>query len=236
MKRFGYELFRGEPTTFAPVSDVPVPSEYLVGPGDNVKVQLYGKDNEEYDLVINREGEIQFPKLGTISANGLTFSELRKNLTLRINQQMIGIESNITMGKLRSIRIFIAGDAYKPGSYTVSSLSTVTQALFVAGGVNEIGSLRNIQVKRNGKLVARMDLYDLLLRGDASGDVRLRSGDVVFIPSVGGLVSVTGEVRRPAIYELKKMRPWRKLSTWLQVLNLAHTQSGAALSVSMLIV
>ncbi|MGS0696515.1 SLBB domain-containing protein [Shewanella sp. 0m-4] len=204
LKRFGYDLFAGEPTTFAPVSDVPVPSEYLVGPGDNIKVQLFGKDNKEYDLVINREGVIQFPELGPISVAGLSFSELRETLTSRISQQMIGIQSNITMGELRSIRIFVAGDAYKPGSYTVSSLSTITQALFVAGGINEIGSLRNIQVKRNGKLVGSMDLYDLLLRGDASGDINLRSGDVVFIPSVGGLVSVTGEVRRPAIYELKK--------------------------------
>ncbi|MCL1093792.1 SLBB domain-containing protein [Shewanella kaireitica] len=204
LQRFGYDLFEGEPTTFAPVSDVPVPSEYLVGPGDNIKVQLYGKENKEYDLVINREGVIQFPELGPISVAGLNFSELRKSLSQRIKKQMIGIQSNITMGELRSIRIFVAGDAYKPGSYTVSSLSTITQALFVAGGVNEIGSLRNIQVKRAGKLVGNMDLYDLLLRGDASGDMRLRSGDVVFIPSVGGLVSVTGEVRRPAIYELKK--------------------------------
>ncbi|PKG57311.1 SLBB domain-containing protein [Shewanella sp. GutDb-MelDb] len=204
LKRFGYDLFAGEPTTFAPVSDVPVPSEYLVGPGDNIKVQLYGKDNKEYDLVINREGVIQFPELGPITVTGLNFSQLRKTLSQRIKKQMIGIQSNITMGELRSIRIFVAGDAYKPGSYTVSSLSTITQALFVAGGVNEIGSLRNIQVKRAGKLVGSMDLYDLLLRGDASGDMRLRSGDVVFIPSVGGLVSVTGEVRRPAIYELKK--------------------------------
>ncbi|MGE6648202.1 SLBB domain-containing protein [Shewanella colwelliana] len=204
LERFGYELFQGEPTTFAPVSDVPVPSEYLVGPGDSIKVQLFGKENKEYDLVINREGSIQFPELGPISVAGLSFAELRESLNHRISQQMIGIESNITMGELRSIRIFIAGDAYKPGSYTVSSLSTITQALFVAGGVNEIGSLRNIQVKRNGKLVGTMDLYDLLMRGDASGDIRLRSGDVVFIPSVGGLVSITGEVRRPAVYELKQ--------------------------------
>lgn len=203
LERFGYELFQGEPTTFAPVSDVPVPSEYLVGPGDSIKVQLFGKENKEYDLVINREGVIQFPELGPITVTGLNFTELRESLNHRIQQQMIGIESNITMGELRSIRIFIAGDAYKPGSYTVSSLSTITQALFVAGGVNEIGSLRNIQVKRNGKLVGSMDLYDLLMRGDASGDMRLRSGDVVFIPAVGGLVSITGEVRRPAIYELK---------------------------------
>ena len=203
LRRFGYEMFAGEPSTFAPVSDVPVPGEYLVGPGDNIKVQLYGKENKEYDLVINREGVIQFPELGPIPVNGLTFSELRETLSQRIQQQMIGIESNITMGELRSIRIFVAGDAYKPGSYTVSSLSTITQALFVAGGVNEIGSLRNVQLKRNGKLVGTLDLYDLLLKGDASGDLRLHSGDVVFIPSIGGLVSVSGEVRRPAIYELK---------------------------------
>nr|WP_211164377.1 SLBB domain-containing protein [Shewanella salipaludis] len=204
LTRFGYDMFAGEPSTFAPVSDVPVPSEYLVGPGDSIKIQLYGKDSQTYDLVINREGVIQFPELGPISVTGLNFEQLRKSLSTQIKQQMIGVESNITMGELRSIRIFVAGDAYKPGSYTVSSLSTITQALFVAGGVNEIGSLRNIQLKRNGKLVGSFDLYDLLLRGDASGDMRLHSGDVVFIPSVGGLISVSGEVRRPAIYELKQ--------------------------------
>ena len=204
LKRFGYEMFEGEPTTFAPVSDVPIPSDYMVGPGDVIKVQLYGKESNEYSLTINRDGTIQIPDLGPVSVMGLSFAELRQELTKRIKQQMIGIESNIGMGELRSIRIFIAGDAYKPGSYTVSSLSTITQALFVAGGVNEIGSLRNVQVKRNGQLVGSLDLYDLLLRGDASGDINLRSGDVVFIPSIGGLVSVAGEVRRPAIYELKK--------------------------------
>ncbi|WP_137222147.1 SLBB domain-containing protein [Shewanella sp. MEBiC00475] len=204
LKRFGYEMFEGEPTTFAPVTDVPVPSDYMVGPGDVIKVQLYGKESNEYSLTINRDGTIQIPDLGPVSVVGLSFSDLRQELTKRIKQQMIGIESNISMGELRSIRIFIAGDAYKPGSYTVSSLSTITQALFVAGGVNEIGSLRNVQVKRKGKLVGSFDLYDLLLRGDASGDINLRSGDVVFIPSIGGLVSVAGEVRRPAIYELKK--------------------------------
>ena len=186
LKRFGYDMFAGEPTTFAPVSDVPIPSDYLVGPGDVINVQLYGKENNEYSLTIGRDGTIQFPNLGPISVIGYNFADLRQELNKRIKQQMIGIESNITMGALRSIRIFVAGDAYKSGSYTVSSLSTITQALFVAGGVNEIGSLRNIQVKRNGKLVGQFDLYDLLLKGDASGDINLRSGDVVFIPSVGG--------------------------------------------------
>ncbi|MCF1428905.1 MAG: SLBB domain-containing protein [Shewanella sp.] len=204
LKRFGIDMFAGEPTTFAPVSDVPVPSQYVVGPGDNIKVQLYGKENEEVTLMVNRDGTIQFPDLGPISVAGLTFSELRQSLAKQIKTQMIGVESNITMGELRSIRIFVAGDAYKPGSYTVSSLSTVTQALFVAGGLNDIGSLRHIQVKRNGKLVGSFDLYDLLMRGDASGDIRLQSGDVVFIPSVKDQIRVTGEVHRPAIYELTK--------------------------------
>nr|WP_102519265.1 SLBB domain-containing protein [Shewanella sp. 10N.286.48.A6] len=200
---FGYDMFAGEPMTFSPISDIPVPSDYMVGPGDTLNVQLYGKDNREYSLTIGRDGNIQFPELGPISVVGLTFSELREYLGERIQKQMIGIESNITLGELRSIRIFIAGDAYKSGSYTVSSLSTITQALFAAGGVNEIGSLRNIQVKRQGQLVGSFDLYDLLLKGDASKDINLRSGDVVFIPSVGGRVSITGEIRRPAIYEIK---------------------------------
>ncbi|WP_351089110.1 SLBB domain-containing protein [Shewanella sp. S1-49-MNA-CIBAN-0167] len=203
LKPFGYDLFAGSPTTFAPVSDVPVPAEYMVGPGDTLNVQLYGKENNNYQLTVGRDGAIQFPDLGPISLVGLSFSEARSLLQDKISQSMIGIDANITMGELRSIRIFVAGDAYKPGSYTVSSLSTITQVLFVSGGINQIGSLRNIQLKRAGKTVATLDLYDLLMRGDASGDKRLQSGDVVFIPSTTGLVSVMGEVRRPAIYELK---------------------------------
>lgn len=202
LTRFGLKLFAGEPSTFAPVSDIPIPSEYIVGPGDHIKIQLYGKENKEYDLMITRDGSIQFPDLGPINVAGLSFEELKTTLSKRIQQQMIGVQSSITMGKLRSIRIFIAGDAYKPGSYTVSSLSTITQALFVAGGINDIGSLRNIQLKRNGKLIGKFDLYDLLMNGDASKDLRLQSGDVVFVPAVKSLITVEGEVRRPAIYEL----------------------------------
>lgn len=203
LERFGYDMFAGEPSTFAPMSDVPVPSNYMVGPGDTVKVQLYGKENSQYDLTVTRDGVLQFPDLGPVNVNGLTFSEVREVLGKQIKQQMIGVDSNITMGELRSIRIFVAGDAYKPGSYTVSSLSTITQALFVSGGVSEIGSLRNIQLKRQGKVIATFDLYDLLLKGDSSNDLPLRSGDVVFIPAVGASIHVDGDVQRPAIYELK---------------------------------
>lgn len=203
LKSFGYDLFAGTPTTFAPATDIPIPADYVVGPGDTIQIQLFGKDNEQYSIVISREGILNFPELGPISVVGQKFSELKKDLKQRIAEQMIGVKASITMGELRSIRIFVLGDAYRPGSYTVSSLSTMTNALFLSGGVQTIGSLRNIQLKRRGKVVSRLDLYDLLLRGDTSGDTRLLPGDVIFIPPIGTTVGVGGEVRRPAIYELK---------------------------------
>lgn len=202
LKPFGYQLFAGEPSTFAPVSDVPVPSEYVLGPGDTLRVQIYGKEAQDYSLTVNRQGDIEIPKLGPYSVVGKTFATVREELSAEISNRIIGVRSNISMGELRSIRVFVLGEAYKPASYTISSLSTVTQALFAAGGINEIGSLRNISVKRNGKTVATLDLYDLLLKGDTSGDVSLMAGDVVFIPTKGTTVSVTGEVARPAIYEI----------------------------------
>ncbi|WP_095504521.1 SLBB domain-containing protein [Paraferrimonas sedimenticola] len=203
LKRFGYDLFEQANSAMLTPGDIPVPTDYVLGPGDVVEVQMYGKDNQEYSLQVNREGQVVFPQLGPISVAGLSFTEARAVIAKRVKQQIIGVEALVTLGELKSIRIFIAGDANKPGAYTVSSLSTITQALFVAGGINDIGSLRNIQLKRRGQLVTEFDLYDLLVRGDASNDARLHSGDVVFIPPVGKLVSVGGEVRRPAIYELK---------------------------------
>jgi len=206
LNQFGYDLFAGTPTTFAPATDIPVPVNYIIGPGDTVEVQLFGKDNEQYSLVVTREGVLNFPGIGPITVAGLSFAELKANLQQRIKEQMIGVKASISMGTLRSIRIFILGDAERPGSYTVSALSTMTNALFVSGGIKAIGTLRNIQLKRNGKLVKNLDLYDLLLRGDTSNDARLLPGDVIFIPPIGKTVGVGGEVRRPAIYEINKER------------------------------
>lgn len=203
LKPYGYDMFAGQPSTYAPVSDVPVPAEYLMGPGDVVNIQIYGKENKSYSLTVSRDGSIQVPDMGPVSVMGLTFENLQLQLTKQVNEQHIGVQTSISLGELRSIRIIIAGEAFKPGSYTVSSLSTITQALFVSGGVTDIASLRNIQLKRAGKTITTFDLYDLLMNGDASDDVRLQSGDVVFIPTVGPRVHVKGEVKRPAIYELK---------------------------------
>lgn len=206
LRRFGYDLFAGVPTTFAPATDIPIPVDYVIGPGDTVELQLFGSKNVSYTLIVTREGVLNFPELGPITVSGLRFSDLQTALQQRVSEQMIGVGSSITMGRLRSIRVFILGEAYRPGSYTVSALTTMTNALFVSGGVNTIGSLRNIELKRNGRLVTTLDLYDLLLRGDTSGDSRLQPGDVIFIPPVGKSVGVDGEVRRPAIYELKDER------------------------------
>ena len=202
IKRFGYDMFEGQPSTYAPATDIPIPAEYLMGPGDVVNVQVYGKENESYSLTVSRKGTINLPNSGPMSVNGLTFEALQQKLSKTINEQYTGVNSSIELGELRSIRIILAGEAYKPGSYTVSSLSTITQALFVSGGVNDIASLRKIQLKRAGKTIVNFDLYDLLMRGDASSDVRLQSGDVIFIPPVAKTATVKGEVRRPAIYEL----------------------------------
>ncbi|MCF4009271.1 polysaccharide biosynthesis/export family protein [Rheinheimera sp. UJ63] len=203
LKQFGYDLFAGSPTTFAPISDAPVPVNYVVGPGDTIRIQLYGKENLQQELTVDRNGQIFFPNIGPLMVTGLTFNELKQNLNAVVEQQMIGNQINVTMGSLRSIRVFVLGEAFQPGAYTISSLSTATHAVLAAGGVKKIGSLRNIEIKRSGKTVAKLDLYDLLLRGDTSGDVTLQPGDVVFIPTVERTVGIGGEVLRPAIYELK---------------------------------
>lgn len=204
LEQFGYDLFAGSTTTFAPVSDIPIPSEYVIGPGDMLQLLLYGKENSEYQLQVGREGELNFPGIGPIQVAGMRFDELKQSLNQRIQQQMIGVQASITLGKLRSIRVFILGDVRRPGSYTVSALSTMTNALFVSGGVTKIGSLRNIQLKRQGKVINTLDLYDLLLKGDTSQDARIQPGDVLFVPPVGQVVGIGGEVRRPALYELKQ--------------------------------
>jgi len=204
LKPFGYDLFAGVPSTFAPVSDIPVMADYVLGPGDVVVVQLFGSINANYKLPVDRRGMITFPEIGAISVAGMTFDDMHKLLQQRVAQQFIGVEASITLGELRSIRVFVLGDVDRPGSYVVSSLSTMTNALFVSGGVKLIGSLRNIQLKRAGKIVTRLDLYDLLLHGDTQQDKRLQPGDVIFVPPIGETVSIEGQARRPAIYELRQ--------------------------------
>ena len=204
LKPFGYDVFANSPQTFAPMMDIAIPADYIIGPGDKISVQVFGKEKDELELTVNREGQIIFPAHGPFTVSGLSFNEMKRLLTARIKEKVIGVDVVVGIASLRSMRVFVLGDAHKPGPYTLSSLSSVTHAIFAAGGISDIGSLRNIQLKRAGKIVTTLDLYDLLIKGDSRSDVLLQSGDVIFIAPKGNTISVEGEVRRPAIYELSQ--------------------------------
>lgn len=210
LKRFGLDLFAGSPTTFAPVNDVPVPADYTVGAGDEIVIQLFGKENTTHRLRVNRAGIINFPSLGPIQVAGMSFSDVRDSLNQRVKEQMIGVRSDISLGEMRTMQVFVMGDAYKPGAYTVSALTTISQAIYYSGGFGESGALRNVQLKRNGQVIRKLDMYDLLLKGDARNDVRLLPGDVVFIGAVGNTITIDGEVNRPAIYEVKSDETYKQ--------------------------
>ncbi|EGQ9185756.1 OtnA protein [Vibrio parahaemolyticus] len=210
LKRFGLDLFAGSPTTFAPISDVPVPADYTVGAGDEIVIQLFGKENTTHRLRVNRAGIINFPSLGPVQVAGMTFSDVRDSLNQRVKEQMIGVRSDISLGEMRTMQVFVMGDAYKPGAYTVSALTTISQAIYYSGGFSESGALRNVQLKRNGQVIRKLDMYDLLLKGDARNDIRLLPGDVVFIGALGNTISIDGEVNRPAIYEIKSGETYKQ--------------------------
>ncbi|MDX8409544.1 MAG: polysaccharide biosynthesis/export family protein, partial [Mariprofundales bacterium] len=182
LQQFGYELFAGSPITFAPANDIPVPAEYIIGPGDELKVQLFGRRDDHLSLLVDRDGEVAFPGVGALNVTGMRYAEVRAFIAAQIKEKIIGVSVSITMGKLRSIRVFVLGEVEVPGSYAVSGLSTISNALFYSGGAKKTGSLRKIQLKRQGKVIARIDLYDFLLHGNTAGDQRLLPGDVVFIP------------------------------------------------------
>ena len=199
---YGQFLFDNDVTTYAPVDNVPVPDSYRIGVGDSLNVLLYGNENREIELVVDRNGDINFPNLGNLSVVGMSFDEVREYINARVMDQMIGVNVAISIGRLRSINVFMAGEAKVPGNYSVSALSSVSQLLFVAGGVSDIGSLRNIQLIQSGKVISIFDTYKLLTQGKAEGDLRLQSGDVVFIPPIKSSAIIDGAIRRPGRYEL----------------------------------
>lgn len=204
LQLFGYGLFTRGDNNFQPSAQVPIPENYVLGPGDVVRVQLFGNQNETLNLSVTRDGSINFPKLGPIQVAGLSIDDTREVIDRRVAKELIGVQTNITLGPLRGVQVFLLGDANQPGAYAVSGLATITNALFIGGGVARSGSLRKIELKRAGRVVQRLDLYDFLLRGDSSRDVRIQAGDSIFIPPAGPRVAVAGAVIRPAIYEINE--------------------------------
>jgi len=200
---FGARLFRQVPTTFAPVDQIPVPADAIVGPGDLLRIRIWGQINFSADLRVDRSGEVYLPQVGPVHVAGLQYSDLDRQLQTVIGRVYKNFHVSAQLGQIRSIQIYVVGRARRPGTYTVSSLTTLVDALFASGGPALEGSLRHIQLKRAGKVVTDFDMYDLLVNGDKSGDVKLEPGDVIYIPSAGPQVAVLGSVKTPAIYEAR---------------------------------
>ncbi|MFZ2950790.1 MAG: SLBB domain-containing protein [Desulfuromonadaceae bacterium] len=204
LTQFGYNFFRQSAAGFAPLTDIPVGPDYVIGPGDRIIVNLWGSVEGTHELEVNRSGEIVLPKVGNIKVWGITFERLPAVLKANLSKNYKDFDLNVTMGKLRGIKVYVVGEVKAPGDYNLSPLSTLINALSVSGGPLKTGTLRNIQVKRGGRVVETVDLYDFFLKGDKSRDIRLQPGDTIFVPVIGRVAGIAGNVKRPAFYELKE--------------------------------
>jgi protein involved in polysaccharide export with SLBB domain len=200
---YGRLLFDQVPTTFAPVENVPVPGDYVLGPDDQLLIRAWGKIELNSRVTIDRNGQINLPRVGTVNVAGIHYSQVESYLRSAIGALFKDFDLNVTLGRLRTIQIYVLGNARQPGAYTVSSLSTLVDALFSSGGPSATGTMRDIQLRRDGKIITDFDLYDLVARGDKSKDVRLLPGDVIFIAPVGSQVAISGDINQPGIYEIK---------------------------------
>lgn len=200
---FGAEFFANAPNTFAPVGNAPVPSDYVLGVGDELLIRGWGSIDIDYRVKIDRNGLISIPTVGSVVLAGVPASQAEAIVRGAIGRLYKGVTVSVNFGQLRAITVYVVGQARRPGTYTVSGLSTLVTAVFASGGPNNNGSMRRIQVKRGGVVAAEVDLYAFLGKGDKSTDVKLRDGDTIFIPSAIGHVAMTGKVNAPAIYELR---------------------------------
>lgn len=211
IKQFGYDLFSQTTSIFASVDKVPVGPDYVIGPNDEIKISVWGNIEGQWNVTVDRDGAISLPKVGTLGVTGLTFKELKETLHKELSKYYTGFQMNVSMGALRTIRVYVVGNANRPGAYTLSSMATLVSALFEVGGPSKTGTMRDIRVERKGQTVAHFDIYDFLLKGDKTKDIRLMPEDVIYIPPVGSLVGIAGSVHTPAIYELRGEQKFSQL-------------------------
>ena len=200
---FGAEFFANAPNTFAPAGNAPVPSDYVLGVGDELLIRGWGSIDIDYRAKIDRNGLISIPTVGSVVLAGVPANQAEAIVRGAIGRLYKGVTVSVNFGQLRAITVYVVGQARRPGTYTVSGLSTLVTAVFASGGPNSNGSMRRIQIKRGGSVAAEVDLYAFLGKGDKSTDVKLRDGDTIFIPAAIGHVAMTGKVNLPAIYELR---------------------------------
>lgn len=211
---YGFDLFRQQASSFQPVENIPVTADYVIGPGDEILIQAWGQLEVNYSVVVDRTGAINVPKVGVLSVAGLKYQDLAGFLKTAFSRTFRNFELSATLGRLRSIQIFVVGQAKRPGTYTVSAMSSLVTAVFAVGGPSTKGSMRSVQLKRGNKVITDFDFYDLLVYGDKSRDAQLLPGDVIYIPPVSDLVAVTGSVNTPAIYELRQNASLSEVLRW----------------------
>jgi polysaccharide biosynthesis/export protein len=200
---FGRSLFSCLTTTYAPMDHIPVPADYVIGPNDEIDIQLWGSINVQQNLIVDRNGQIAMPEVGVLNVAGLHYSQLNDFLRTAVGRIYKNFKLNASLGQLRAIQVYVFGNVNQPGVYTVSSLSTLVNAIFAAGGPSATGSMRHIELRREGQTIADFDLYDLAVFGDKSHDIKLLPGDVIFVPPVGDQIALIGNLTQSAIFELR---------------------------------
>src|SRR5262245_41683447 len=207
LQQFGYDFFDTQATTFAPVPDAPVGPDYVIGPLDSLSIHIWNVPeqslNRSYIVPVERDGTIVIPQIGTIPVGGLTFSQAEKAITNRLSAHLKRFEVHVAMARLRTLKVYVVGEVVRPGAYEVSSLATISNALYSACGPARSGSLRQVKLIRDNQTVAEVDFYQFLMAGDRRHDARLQAGDVIVVPPLGPVAAVSGAVKRAAIYELK---------------------------------
>lgn len=214
LELFGRSLFSDVPTTFAPFDLAQVNADYVIGTGDEIQIRGWGMINVDVTATVDRSGAIYIPRIGEVKVAGVKYRDLQGHLRQAIGRIFSNFELTASIAQTRALQIYVVGHAVRPGTYTLSSMSTLLNALFTSGGPDATGTMRNIQLKRNGAIVATFDLYDMLVKGDKSRDATLRDGDVIYIPEVGPLAALTGNVKQPAIFEMKGAASLAELLTW----------------------
>ncbi|MDE6008033.1 MAG: SLBB domain-containing protein [Muribaculaceae bacterium] len=205
---YGHKVFNNQSLTFEPSENLATPQNYRLGPGDEVIIDLWGTSEDHLRQTISPEGSIMISQLGPVYLNGMTISDANKHIKSAFSRKYAGMSDaetdvQVTLGQVRTIQIDVMGEVATPGTFQLSPFSSVFHALYRAGGINDIGSLRNIQVLRNGKKVAGVDIYEYLFKGKTNGNIRLQEGDVIIVPPYDQLVSIDGNVKRPMYYEIK---------------------------------
>ena len=203
LPRYGMSFFRRSPSTYAPMESVPVAQDYRINVGDTMTLSIWGIPEEgNFNFTVGRDGMARLRRIGAVRLAGYTFAEAERILRAKLNQYYTGYQMYLSMGRLSSIMVYVTGNARRPGAYTISSFSTLVNALLVSGGPSANGTLRRIELRRDGRTIAVFDMYAMLMKGDKSQDVRLQAGDVIYIPPVGDLIGIAGEIQQPGVYEL----------------------------------